>query len=142
MMPSPTIKVTAAEAIAIQVERDVVQLTTAVRSQAGPLGMSLLNQTKLITAASELARNMLNYAGGGDVQLELISSGRRVGIRLIFMDKGPGIADIKLAMQDAYSTGQGLGLGLPGAKRLVSEFSVDSTVGQGTTVTIIKWTNE
>lgn len=141
-MPTPTIKVTATEALAIHVERDVVLLTTYVRKQAGLLGMSVLNQTKLITAASELARNMLNYASGGDVQVELLSRGKQVGIRLVFMDKGPGIADITQAMQDAYSTGQGLGLGLPGAKRLVSEFFIDSTVGQGTTVTIIKWTNE
>ncbi|WP_461136111.1 anti-sigma regulatory factor [Spirosoma lituiforme] len=141
MMPTPTIKVTATEAITVQTERDVVQLTTYVRKQAGLLGMSLLDQTKLMTAASELARNMLNYAGGGDVQIDLVNGGKQVGIRLIFMDKGPGIADIKLAMQDAYSTGRGLGLGLPGTKRLVSEFSIDSTVGQGTTVTIIKWTN-
>ncbi|GAB3737871.1 anti-sigma regulatory factor [Spirosoma lituiforme] len=140
-MPTPTIKVTATEAITVQTERDVVQLTTYVRKQAGLLGMSLLDQTKLMTAASELARNMLNYAGGGDVQIDLVNGGKQVGIRLIFMDKGPGIADIKLAMQDAYSTGRGLGLGLPGTKRLVSEFSIDSTVGQGTTVTIIKWTN-
>lgn len=141
MMPTPTIKVTATEAITVQTERDVVQLTTYVRKQAGLLGMSLLDQTKLMTAASELARNMLNYAGGGNVQIDLVNGGKQVGIRLIFMDKGPGIADIKLAMQDAYSTGRGLGLGLPGTKRLVSEFSIDSTVGQGTTVTIIKWTN-
>lgn len=141
MMPTPTIKVTATEAITVQTERDVVQLTTYVKKQAGLLGMSLLDQTKLMTAASELARNMLNYAGGGDVQIDLVNGGKQVGIRLIFMDKGPGIADIKLAMQDAYSTGRGLGLGLPGTKRLVSEFSIDSTVGQGTTVTIIKWTN-
>ena len=140
-MPTPTIKVTATEAITVQTERDVVQLTTYVRKQAGLLGMSLLDQTKLMTAASELARNMLNYAGGGDVQIDLVNGGKQVGIRLIFMDKGPGIADIKLAMQDAYSTGRGLGLGLPGTRRLVSEFSIDSTVGQGTTVTIIKWTN-
>lgn len=140
-MPTPTIKVTATEAITVQTERDVVQLTTYVRKQAGLLGMSLLDQTKLMTAASELARNMLNYAGGGNVQIDLVNGGKQVGIRLIFMDKGPGIADIKLAMQDAYSTGRGLGLGLPGTKRLVSEFSIDSTVGQGTTVTIIKWTN-
>lgn len=140
-MPTPTIKVTATEAITVQTERDVVQLTTYVRKQAGLLGMSLLDQTKLMTAASELARNMLNYAGGGDVQIDLVNGGKQVGLRLIFMDKGPGIADIKLAMQDAYSTGRGLGLGLPGTKRLVSEFSIDSTVGQGTTVTIIKWTN-
>ncbi|GAB3784319.1 anti-sigma regulatory factor [Spirosoma horti] len=112
-----------------------------VRMQAVLIGMSLLNQTKLLTAASELARNMLNYAKGGDVTIDLVNRDKQTGIRLIFADKGPGIADINLAMQDDYSTGSGMGLGLPGSRRLVSEFSIDSTVGQGTTVTIIKWTN-
>jgi serine/threonine-protein kinase RsbT len=140
-MPTPTIKVTATETMAIGVERDVIHLTAYVRTQAVLMGMSVLNQTKLITAASELARNMLNYASGGNVIIELVNRDRQTGIRLIFADKGPGIANIELAMQNAYSTGSGMGLGLPGARRLVSEFSIESTVGQGTTVTIIKWTN-
>ncbi|WP_461071168.1 anti-sigma regulatory factor [Spirosoma horti] len=127
--------------MAIGVERDVIHLMGYVRMQAVLIGMSLLNQTKLLTAASELARNMLNYAKGGDVTIDLVNRDKQTGIRLIFADKGPGIADINLAMQDDYSTGSGMGLGLPGSRRLVSEFSIDSTVGQGTTVTIIKWTN-
>ncbi len=105
------------------------------------MGMSLLNQTKLITAASELVRNMLNYANGGDVTIEHIYQGNKTGIRLTFTDKGPGIANVEQAMQDGFSTGTGLGLGLPGAKRLSNQFSIDSTVGQGTTVTLIKWTH-
>lgn len=140
-MPTPSIKVTATETMAIGVERDVVHLTAYVRTQALLLGMSVLNQTKLITAASELARNMLNYANGGNVTIDLINRNKQTGIRLMFADKGPGIPNIELAMQDDYSTGSGMGLGLPGARRLVSEFSIDSTIGQGTTVTIIKWTN-
>jgi serine/threonine-protein kinase RsbT len=100
-----------------------------------------VNQTKLITAASELVRNMLKYAGGGVVVIEVISQGRDNGIRLIFQDQGPGIKDITLAMKDGYSTGKSLGLGLPGTKRLVSEFDIKSKEGEGTTVTIIKWKN-
>jgi serine/threonine-protein kinase RsbT len=103
--------------------------------------MSLVNQTKLITAASELVRNMLKYAGGGVTTIEVVSKGRENGVRLIFEDKGPGIPDIAQAMKDGFSTGKSLGLGLPGAKRLASEFEIKSTVGKGTTVTLIKWKN-
>jgi serine/threonine-protein kinase RsbT len=103
--------------------------------------MSILNQTKLITAASELVRNMLKYASGGVVILEIVSKDRTTGVKLTFTDQGPGIADIKLAMQDGYSTGKSLGVGLPGAKRLVNEFDIKSEVGKGTTVTIIRWKN-
>ena len=141
MMPISTINVTATEEHVIRREQDVNGLTNRLRLQAGQLGMSLLNQTKLITAASELARNMLNYANGGEVVIEQISQGAKTGIRLIFTDKGPGIADIEQAMQNGFSTGTGLGLGLPGAKRLSNHFSISSTVGQGTTISLIKWTN-
>lgn len=122
-------------------EQEVVPFRNRVKEYAVKIGMSLVNQTKLITAASELARNMLKYAGGGDAIIEVVSKGRENGIRLTFLDKGPGIENIELAMKDGYTTGKSLGLGLPGAKRLVSEFSIKSVVGEGTTVTIIKWKN-
>lgn len=122
-------------------EQDVVPYRNRVKEFAVKIGMSLVNQTKLITAASELVRNMLKYANGGVTTIEVITKGRENGIRLVFADKGPGIPDLKLAMKDGFSTGKSLGLGLPGAKRLSSEFDVKSTVGKGTTVTIIKWKN-
>ena len=125
----------------IEKEQDVVPYRNRVKEFAVNIGMSLVNQTKLITAASELVRNMLKYANGGVTTIEAINKGRENGIRLVFEDKGPGIEDIKLAMKDGYSTGKSLGLGLPGAKRLASEFDVKSTVGIGTTVTLIKWKN-
>lgn len=122
-------------------DQDVVPFRNRVKEVAVKIKMGLVNQTKLITAASELVRNMLKYANGGDIAIEVISKGRENGIRLTFVDKGPGIPDIALAMQDGYSTGKSLGLGLPGAKRLVSEFNIKSETGKGTTVTIIKWKN-
>ena len=125
----------------IEKEQDVVPFRNRVKEYAVKIGMSLVNQTKLITAASELVRNMLKYANGGVVLIEVISQGRDNGIRLTFKDKGPGIADIALAMKDGYSSGKSLGIGLPGAKRLVNEFEIKSVVGEGTTVTIIKWKN-
>jgi serine/threonine-protein kinase RsbT len=125
----------------IDKEQDVVLFRNRVREFAVKIGMGLVNQTKLITAASELVRNMLKYAGGGIVQIEAINQGRDNGIRLIFQDKGPGIKDVALAMKDGFSTGKSLGVGLPGAKRLVNEFDIKSIVGQGTTVSIIKWKN-
>lgn len=125
----------------IEKEQDVVPFRNRVREYAVKIGMSLVNQTKLITAASELVRNMLKYAGGGVVVIEIISQGRDNGVRLVFQDKGPGIKDIAQAMKDGFSTGKSLGLGLPGARRLVSEFDLKSKVGEGTTVTIIKWKN-
>ena len=129
------------ETITIAKEQDVVLFRNRVKEAAIKIGMGLVNQTKLITAASELVRNMLKYANGGKVLTEIISKNNQSGIRLTFEDKGPGIKDIKLAMKDGYSTGKSLGLGLPGAKRLVSEFDLKSVVGKGTTVTIIKWKN-
>ena len=120
-------------------EQDVVPFRNRVREYATKIGMSLVNQTKLITAASELIRNMLKYANGGKVILEIISKNAQTGVRLTFIDEGPGIADIKQAMQDGFSTGRSLGLGLPGAKRLVNEFDLQSTPGAGTTVTITHW---
>lgn len=125
----------------IEKEQDVVPFRNRVKEYAVRIGMSLLNQTKLITAASELVRNMLKYAGGGVVLIEVVSKGRDNGIRLTFTDKGPGISDIALAMKDGYSSGKSLGVGLPGTKRLVNEFDIKSVVGEGTIVSIIKWKN-
>jgi serine/threonine-protein kinase RsbT len=125
----------------IEKEQDVVPFRNRVKEYAVKIGMSLVNQTKLITAASELVRNMLKYADGGIALIEVISLGRDTGIRLTFRDEGPGIKDISLAMKDGYSTGKSLGLGLPGTKRLVNEFDIKSATGEGTTVTIIKWKN-
>jgi serine/threonine-protein kinase RsbT len=122
-------------------EQDVVPFRNRVKEYATKIGMGLVNQTKLITAASELVRNMLRYGNGGDALIEVVSKGRENGIRITFSDKGPGIPDIAMAMKDGFTTGKSLGLGLPGAKRLVSEFDIKSTVGVGTTVTILKWKN-
>ncbi|UOE52831.1 anti-sigma regulatory factor [Mucilaginibacter sp. SMC90] len=122
-------------------EQDVVFLKNRVKEVAVKIKMGLVNQTRLLTAASELVRNMMRYANGGVCQIEVVSSGRNNGVRLIFTDKGPGIPDIPAAMRDGFSTGKSLGLGLPGTKRLVNEFDIKSKVGEGTTVTIIKWAN-
>lgn len=122
-------------------EQDVVPMRNRVKDTAVKVGMGIVNQTKLITAASELVRNMLRYGGGGEVLIETVSEGRDSGVRLTFIDKGPGIPDIALAMQDGYSTGKSLGLGLPGTRRLVSVFDIQSAPGMGTKVTIIKWKN-
>ena len=125
----------------IEKEQDVVPFRNRVKEFAVKIGMSLVNQTKLITAASELVRNMLKYANGGIVTIEAINQGKDNGIRLTFQDKGPGIKDVALAMKDGYSTGKSLGIGLPGTKRLVNEFEIKSIVGEGTTVSISKWKN-
>ena len=125
----------------IEKEQDVVPFRNRVKEYATKIGMGIVNQTKLITAASELVRNMLKYANGGKVLIEVISQGRDNGIRLTFLDKGPGIQDITLAMKDGFTTGKSLGVGLPGTKRLVNEFDIKSIVGEGTTVCILKWKN-
>jgi len=122
-------------------EQDVVVFRNRVKEAATKIKMGLVNQTKLITAASELVRNMLRYGGGGRVLVEIVSRGRDNGVRLTFADEGPGITDISLAMKDGYSTQKSLGLGLPGAKRLVNEFDIQSEVGKGTSVMILKWAN-
>lgn len=129
------------EALSIEREQDVILFRNRLREMTVRIGMSALNQTKLITAASELVRNMLKFANGGKTVMEIVSSNRQTGIKITFEDKGPGIADIALAMKDGYSTARSLGLGLPGARRLVNEFTIHSTVGEGTTVTVIKWKN-
>lgn len=125
----------------IEKEQDVVPFRNRVKEIAVKVGMSLVNQTKLITAASELVRNMLKYAKGGQVLIEVVAENRNTGVRIVFKDSGPGISDINLAMKDGFSTGKSLGLGLPGTKRLVNEFDIKSTVGSGTIVTITKWKN-
>lgn len=127
--------------VVIKREQDVILFRNRVKEFATKIKMGLVNQTKLITAASELVRNMLKYAEGGDITIEVVSKGRENGIRLVFRDEGPGIKDVQLAMKDGYSTGKSLGLGLPGAKRLVSDFSINSEINKGTVVTIIKWVN-
>jgi serine/threonine-protein kinase RsbT len=118
---------------------DVVGVRQAVRRRAVELGFNLVDQTKIVTAASELARNTLTYGGGGVMRLEIVQEGARRGLRLVFEDEGPGIANIELAMKDGYSTAGGLGLGLSGARRLSNEFLIDSRVGEGTRVTITRW---
>ncbi len=128
------------EALIIR-EQDVVPLRNRVKEYGVKIGMSILNQTKLITATSELVRNLLKYGGGGRVIIESVSNGRDNGVRVTFIDNGPGIADVTLAMKDGYSTGKSLGLGLPGTKRLVNEFDIKTELGNGTTVTITKWKN-
>jgi serine/threonine-protein kinase RsbT len=135
------IKVLNKETMLIVKEQDVVLFRNRVKEYAVKIGMGLVNQTKLITAASELVRNMIKYASGGSILIEVITNGRENGVRLTFKDQGPGISNIQQAMKDGFSTGKSLGLGLPGAKRLVSEFDIKSTVGEGTTVSIIKWKN-
>ena len=118
---------------------DVVLVRQAVRQRAVDLGFNLVDQTKLVTAASELARNLVQHAGGGIVRIESITDAPRRGLRLVFEDQGPGIDDIALAMRDGYSTAGGLGLGLSGAKRLSNDFQIDSAPGQGTRITIARW---
>lgn len=127
------------ETLSIQTDEDVVRARQVTRQWAVDIGFRLVEQTKIITAASELARNTLIHGGGGTVRLEALREGSRRGLRLTFDDKGPGIADIKLAVTDGYTTGSGLGLGLGGAKRLSSEFDISSAPGQGTRVTIARW---
>jgi serine/threonine-protein kinase RsbT len=120
-------------------EQHVVTARQAVRKLAQAHGFSLIEQTKLVTAASELARNTLIHGGGGHMTMEPLREGGRVGIRLVFVDQGPGIADMQLAMTDGWTSGSGLGLGLSGSKRLASEFDIVSAPGQGTRVTIVRW---
>jgi serine/threonine-protein kinase RsbT len=127
------------ESRAIETDNDVVVVRQLVRTWAVDLGFGLVDQTKMITAASELARNTLVYGGGGSVLLEILQEPRRKGLRLTFEDQGPGIPDIELALRDGYTTGNGMGLGLSGSKRLVNEFEIASRVGEGTRVCITKW---
>lgn len=118
---------------------DVVRLRQAVRERAVALGFSLVDQTKIVTAASELGRNTIQYGGGGHVEISEATNGTRRGVRLEFIDQGPGIKDLALALTDGYTTGGGLGLGLSGAKRLCDEFKIDSEPGKGTRIMIARW---
>ena len=127
------------EALPLVREQDVVLARQAIRSVARQLGFSIVDQTKLVTAASELARNAVVHGGGGSVVWETVAEDGRQGLRLTFNDSGPGIEDTKLAMKDGWTTGSGLGMGLPGAKRLVNEFELVSKPGVGTTVIITRW---
>lgn len=128
------------ESIPIRSAEDVVRMRQAVRSKAVELGLNLIDQTKLVTAASELARNILDHGGGeGHVHLEPVTKGGKTGLQIIFEDKGPGIADLDLAMKDGYTSGGGLGLGLGGAKRLVNEFEITTRPGEGTRIVITRW---
>lgn len=118
---------------------DIVLVRQAVRRTAVAMGFNLVDQTKIVTATSELARNALHYGGGGTMTLEVVQQGARAGLRLTFADEGPGIPDIEMALRDGFTTGNGMGLGLGGAKRLSDEFEIDSAPGRGTRVTILRW---
>jgi serine/threonine-protein kinase RsbT len=127
------------ETMSIRSSEDVVRVRQIARELAVAQGLSLVDQTKIVTAASELARNTLDHGGGGTVRIEALNSETRRGVRLTFEDQGPGIPDLDLALTDGYTTGGGLGLGLSGAKRLSNEFEIYSRVGEGTRVTITRW---
>ena len=133
-MPAPRI-----DSLPIATDNDVVLVRQSARARALEVGFGLVDQTKMITAASELARNTLVYGGGGSVRIEVLEEGFRRGVRMVFEDQGPGIADVELALRDGYTSGKGMGLGLGGSKRLVNEFEIVSKPGEGTRVTITKW---
>jgi serine/threonine-protein kinase RsbT len=130
---------TRTERLVIRSSEDVVKVRQQTRTFAVAAGLSLVDQTKIITAASELARNVVDYAKEGEVCMELIEGSGRRGVRLAFEDRGPGIPDVQAALKDGFTTGSGLGLGLGGARRLVNEFSIESKVGTGTTVIVVRW---
>ena len=132
-MPGPS-------TLPIRTGEDVVRIRRDVRARAIEAGLGLVDQTKIVTAASELARNTLDYGGGGTAVIEVVQAGRRRGIRIVFEDHGPGIPDIEQALKDGFTTGGGLGLGLGGARRLCNEFAISSTPGKGTRITITRWT--
>jgi len=127
------------EVIGVRTESDIVQVRQVVRQWAVQVGLGLVDQTKIVTAASELARNTVAYGGGGTLCLEALQEGARSGLRLTFEDRGPGIADVAKAMTDGYTSGTGMGLGLGGSKRLVNEFDIWSRPGEGTRVTVTRW---
>lgn len=126
--------------LSVRLEQDVVLARQLVRKLASEAGMRLVDLTKLVTAVSELARNTVVYGGGGDMDWSVLEDGVQVGVRLLFRDEGPGIPDLKLAMTDGWTSGNGMGLGLTGARRLVDEFELDTTPGEGTRITITRWT--
>ena len=132
--------ITKDEIVPVRSSEDIVRVRQAVRTWAIDLGFGLVDQTKLVTAASELARNTVNHGGGGTVRMGALSNGSHLGLQLTFEDHGPGIADLELALRDGYTTGSGLGLGLGGARRLANEFEIESRPGEGTRVRIVRWT--
>ncbi|MET8265316.1 anti-sigma regulatory factor [Micromonospora arida] len=127
------------QAQSVQSDEDVVRVRQLVRAVAVASKLSLVDQTKVVTAASELARNTLVYGGGGSVEVTVVDNGRRKGVQIVFADSGPGIADLDLAMTDGYTSGGGLGLGLSGSRRLVDEFQIETSAGTGTRITVTKW---
>ena len=127
------------EVLPLMNSTDIVIARQKVRQWATEMRFSLVDQTKLVTAASELARNALDYGKGGHMTIETITAGAKAGLRLIFEDKGPGIKDIELALKDGYTSGSGMGLGLGGSRRLVNEFAIESEAGKGTKVTVVRW---
>ena len=139
MPVSVSISVANRAVLPIRTQEDIVRVRQATREHAVAHGFSLVDQTKLVTAASELARNTLDYGNGGEVEIERLMDGIRKGLRLTFSDQGPGIEDLDKALTDGYSTGGGLGLGLSGARRLSNEFTIDSAPGKGTRIMIARW---
>ena len=128
------------ETLQLNCTEDVARVRQVARAWAVAIGFSLVDQTKIVTATSELARNTVDHGRGGSVRLRSLVNGARKGLRLDFVDDGPGIADIELALRDGYTTGTGLGLGLSGSRRLVNEFEIESEVGKGTRVSVTRWT--
>jgi serine/threonine-protein kinase RsbT len=139
VLAPPSMSVAHRVVLPIRSQEDIVRVRKATRENAIAQGFSLVDQTKLVTAASELARNTLDYGNGGDVEITRLLNGSRTGVRLTFSDQGPGIDDIDKALTDGFSSGGGLGLGLSGARRLSNEFSIDSAPGKGTRVMIARW---
>lgn len=127
------------EIFPIRSSDDVVKIRQVTRELALMQGFSLVDQTKIVTASSELARNTLEHGGGGEARLEALQDGNRRGVRLTFVDQGPGIADLEIALRDGFTTGNGMGLGLSGSRRLVNDFEIHSEVGKGTRVMIARW---
>ena len=138
-MVSANVRVERSDDLQLRSGEDVVRLRQAVRERAVSAGFSLVDQTKIVTAASEIGRNTVQYGGGGVARISIVLNGARRGVRLEFIDEGPGIKDIQQALQDGFTTGGGLGLGLSGAKRLCDEFDIQSEVGKGTRVSLVRW---
>jgi serine/threonine-protein kinase RsbT len=139
MEPPAMIQVVGSETLSIASSEDIVRVRQLVREQSVRLKFNLVDQTKIVTAASELARNTLEYGGGGNILLDIVENGSKKGLRLTFEDHGPGIADIEQALRDGFTSGNGMGLGLGGAKRLSHEFEIFSEPARGTRVTILRW---
>ena len=127
------------ETVPVRTSEDVVTVRTSVRKMATELRFGIVDQTKIVTAASEIARNTIDYGRGGDLRMEILNNGLKRGLRLIFEDRGPGIRDIEQAMTDGFTSGSGMGLGLGGTRRLMDEFTIASKLNEGTIVTITKW---